>query len=180
MQLRDMFARRIGESQGEVLDILKLISCASLELIARGALGHSFGNLEGDAPFRHAIKGLMLVSLFYLLHTTMLKLGSHQRPTLTEVCIGIPLLPLLRKIGGLTFQRFLIEWIPSKAVQSLKDLVDTLQQTANMMFNSHVKKLKSRSTSDDRNMMSLLCEYFSYPLLLSTSTNSGRIINSWS
>jgi hypothetical protein len=62
MQLRDMFARRIGESQGEVLDVLKLISCASLELIARGALGHSFGNLEDDAPFRHAVKSLMLVA----------------------------------------------------------------------------------------------------------------------
>jgi hypothetical protein len=43
------------------LDILKLISCASLELISRGALGHSFGNLEDDAPFRHAAKNLMFV-----------------------------------------------------------------------------------------------------------------------
>jgi hypothetical protein len=67
MQLRDMFARRIGESQGEVVDILKLVSCASLKLIARGVLGHSFGNLEDDAPFRHAVKNLMLVSLFSLI-----------------------------------------------------------------------------------------------------------------
>lgn len=56
-----MFSSRIGESQSEVLDVLKLVSSASLELIARGALGHSFGNLEADAPFRHAAKALMLV-----------------------------------------------------------------------------------------------------------------------
>ena len=57
-----MFSSRIGESQSEVLDVLKLVSSASLELIARGALGHSFGNLEADAPFRHAAKALMSVN----------------------------------------------------------------------------------------------------------------------
>jgi hypothetical protein len=171
-----MFARRIGESQGEVVDILKLISCASLELIARGALGQSFGNLEDDVPFRNAVKNLMLVSSLSS-RPTMLKLGSHHRPALTEVRVGIPLLPLLRKIGTPTFQRFLVERIPSKAVQSLRGLIDTLQQTANVMFDSHAKKLKSGTASDDRNMMSLLCEGFSYPLLI--NTNSGRnIINS--
>ncbi|KAF8957832.1 cytochrome P450 [Flammula alnicola] len=138
VELRDMFATRIGESQGEVLDVLKLISGASLELIARGALGHSFGNLEADAPFRHAAKSLM--------------------PTLTEVRVGIPLLPLLRKIGTPGFQRFLVDRMPSKAVQSLKDIIDILQQTANMMYDGHAKKLKSGSASDDRNMMSLLFE----------------------
>jgi len=38
------------------MDILKIISCASLKLIACGALGQSFGNLEDEAPFRNAIK----------------------------------------------------------------------------------------------------------------------------
>jgi hypothetical protein len=107
----------------------------------------------------------------------MLKLGSHHRPTLTEVRVGIPLLPLLRKIGTPTVQRFLVERIPSKAVQALTGLVDTLQQTAKMMFDSHSKKLKSESANDDRNMMSLLCECVCYPLII--STKYGRnIINS--
>uniref|UniRef100_A0A0W0FHZ6 Putative cytochrome P450 n=1 Tax=Moniliophthora roreri TaxID=221103 RepID=A0A0W0FHZ6_MONRR len=138
LELQEMLTSRIGEKQGATVDVLKLISCASLELITRGALGHSFGNLEADAPFRHAAKSLM--------------------PTLSDVRVGIPLLPNLRKLGTPAVQRWLVERIPSAPVQSIKNIIDTFQDTAYMMYDGHARKLRSGVANEEKNMMSLLFE----------------------
>lgn len=63
------------------------------------------------------------------------------------------------KIGTPNFQRFLVDIFPSKPVQALKGLIDTIQNTADMMHGEHAKKLKNGSAADEKNMMSLLCRY---------------------
>ena len=63
------------------------------------------------------------------------------------------------KIGTPAFQRFVVDVFPSKPVQALKGLIDTIQNTADMMHGEHAKKLKNGSAADEKNMMSLLCTF---------------------
>ncbi|KAF9815150.1 hypothetical protein IEO21_04768 [Rhodonia placenta] len=97
-------------------DMLEWMSRTALELIGQGGLGHSFDPLvkEVDNTYGHALKALM--------------------PALFSLAILRRLLPYVVNIGSPAFRRRVLELIPNKRIQRVRELVDIMDQTTRQIW----------------------------------------------
>ncbi|KAJ1301292.1 hypothetical protein OPQ81_003696 [Rhizoctonia solani] len=95
----------------EVIDIFKWIHLVSLEIIGQAGIGHSFGILEGNVPH-------------------YLDASRDVFPLMMEMWYLLPFITFLSRLGPAFFRRKIVECIPHRPVQRMKNVVDTMHKTA--------------------------------------------------
>ncbi|KAI0069487.1 cytochrome P450 [Panus rudis PR-1116 ss-1] len=91
------------------VDMLKWMHRTALELVGQGGLGHSFDPLTDDdyySEYSQALKGFI--------------------PSIFALSFWRMLLPVLVKLGPAPFRRFIVDILPSKRAQRMKNVADTI------------------------------------------------------
>ncbi|KAF8717211.1 cytochrome p450, partial [Rhizoctonia solani] len=100
-----------NETNTEIIDIFKWVHLVSLEIIGQAGIGHSFGILEGNVP-----DYLAASRDFFAL--------------MAEMWYFHPFITFFSRIGTASFRRAIVEWIPHRPVQRIKNVSDTMHKTA--------------------------------------------------
>lgn len=127
-QLETAIKLSIANGTQEIV-ILQWMTRAALEMIGRSGLGYSFEPLAEGAephPYSKAVKDLVPL-------TGTLR---FQR---------MYLLPTLYKIGSRRFRRFVVDLLPWKKIQDLRDIVNLMDQTM-VRISKRKKRLSKRAT----------------------------------
>ncbi|GAB1520142.1 hypothetical protein RhiTH_003215 [Rhizoctonia solani] len=103
-----------NETNTEIIDIFKWVHLVSLEIIGQAGIGHSFGILEGNVP-----DYLAASRDFFAL--------------MAEMWYFHPFVTFFSRIGTASFRRAIVEWIPHRPVQRIKNVSDTMHKTVSMM-----------------------------------------------
>ncbi|KAG8709135.1 cytochrome P450-dit2, partial [Ceratobasidium sp. 423] len=85
-----------------VIDIFKWVNLVALEIIGQAGMGHSFGVLEGKIP-------------------EYLGASHDMFPLIMEMWYLQPFLPSMSRIGPPFFRRYVVERIPHRPVQAMKN-----------------------------------------------------------
>ncbi|KAF9466558.1 cytochrome P450 [Collybia nuda] len=108
------------------IDMLRWMTRTALELIGQSGLGYSFDSLtdESDShPYSNSVKQLV--------------------PTVSELLIPRTyLLSSLVKIGTPRFRRLIVDVLPWKSLQKLRDIVDIMHNTSTEIFEEKKKALE--------------------------------------
>ncbi|KIK54867.1 hypothetical protein GYMLUDRAFT_48408 [Collybiopsis luxurians FD-317 M1] len=101
-----------GKNGKGVLDMSEWMSRVALETIGRTVLGYSFDPLDSphNNPYTSAIKELI--------------------PTLFSLSVLRQFAPFLTRLGPAWLRRKLVERIPNRAIQKVKDMSDIMDRTA--------------------------------------------------
>ncbi|KAJ2930402.1 hypothetical protein H1R20_g6713, partial [Candolleomyces eurysporus] len=128
-KLRDVLIRKTSEGPLEI-ELMSWLTRTSFEIIAQCGFGTSFDKITEDHsehPFVKSAKLLSPVSRpFFLFQLYVL-------PLITEHNLGTP-----------RFWRRLVDILPIKALHTLRDIVDTMHETALGVFNE-----KKEALADD-------------------------------
>ncbi|CCL98383.1 uncharacterized protein FIBRA_00378 [Fibroporia radiculosa] len=113
-KLRSAIAQRVAKGPQE-LDVLGWTGRTALELIGQGGLGYSFDPLTEDSKnaFGEALKDLRHALLF---------------PSLQKFDGSRHFLPFFTALGPAWLRRRLLDLIPNKDVQAVKNIIDTMSQ----------------------------------------------------
>ncbi|CAE6409486.1 unnamed protein product [Rhizoctonia solani] len=95
----------------EIVDVFKWVHLVSLEIMGQAGIGHSFGILEGNVP-------------------DYLDASRDVFPLMMEMWYLLPFITFVSKIGPAFLRRAIVESIPHRPVQRMKDVVDTMHKTA--------------------------------------------------
>ncbi|KAH9949937.1 cytochrome P450 [Amylocystis lapponica] len=142
-QLRRAIAAQVSAGPQEV-DVLNWMGRAALELVGQGGLGYSFDKLIEDQPnaLGDAIKSL--VPIFFALE------------------IPMRMTPYFSAIGSPTFRRRLLDMMPHKQTQRLKEIVDTMWDAACTIFDAKKNALQAgdeavmKQIGEGKDIMSIL------------------------
>ncbi|CAE6403047.1 unnamed protein product [Rhizoctonia solani] len=95
----------------EVVDLFKWIHLVSLEIIGQAGIGHSFGIMEGNVPdYLAASRDVFaLISEMWYLH---------------------PFITFLSRLGPAFFRRAIVEHVAHRPARKLKNVADTMHDTA--------------------------------------------------
>ncbi|KAI0941738.1 hypothetical protein AcW1_003543 [Taiwanofungus camphoratus] len=109
-ELQKAIASKVTDGPKE-LDMLEWMSRTALELIGQGGLGYSFDPLveDIDNSLGDAMKALV--------------------PALFSLAILRRSLPYVTKLGPPAFRKRLVRFIPSRRIQRLREIVDTIDRT---------------------------------------------------
>jgi len=141
-QLRQGIAAQIGEN-GKDIDVLSWLGRTALELIGQGGLGYSFDPLvkEESNAFGDAVKAylphLVDLSMLWVTHFTW-------------------------NIGSPSFRRFILDRVPHKKLQRLKEIVDIMTNKSVEIFNEKRAAMKAgeevvmQQLSEGKDIMSIL------------------------
>ncbi|KDN42044.1 hypothetical protein RSAG8_07089, partial [Rhizoctonia solani AG-8 WAC10335] len=102
---------QVDGDNSEVVDVFKWVHLVSLEIIGQAGIGHSFGILEGNVP-------------------DYLDASRDVFPLMLEMWYLLPFITFLSKLGPAFFRRAIVELIPHRPVQRMKNVVDTMHKTA--------------------------------------------------
>ncbi|KAI0955823.1 hypothetical protein AcV7_006386 [Taiwanofungus camphoratus] len=121
--LRDAIVFQVVDGHGEI-DMLHWMGRASLELIGQGILGYSFDPMVKDASdaLGNALKTLS--------------------PTMHSVVRLHQMLPYVSELGPAWFRRRMLEIVPSRQLQKLKRIVDTIAQRSSEIFSARRSALQ--------------------------------------
>ncbi|CAE6418186.1 unnamed protein product [Rhizoctonia solani] len=98
-----------GNSQA--IDLFKWSHLISLEIIGQAGMGHSFGILDGKVPaYLFASRDLFAL--------------------LTEMWYLHPFIAFLARLGPAFLRRAVVEHVPHRLVQRMKNVADTMHETA--------------------------------------------------
>ncbi|KAH9949926.1 cytochrome P450 monooxygenase [Amylocystis lapponica] len=142
-QLRRAIASQVSAGPQEV-DVLNWMGRAALELVGQGGLGYSFDKLVEDQPnaLGDALKSLM--------------------PVLFALDIPLRTSPYFSAIGSATFRRRVLDMMPHKQTQKLKDIVDTMWDAACTIFDAKKSALQAgdeavmKQIGEGKDIMSIL------------------------
>ncbi|PPQ69083.1 hypothetical protein CVT26_003558 [Gymnopilus dilepis] len=127
-KVHDTFTKKVQQGPQEI-EIMSWMTRLALELIGQSGLGYSFDELtENAVPHEYGIASKQLV------------------PTQSQakvVLLNRALLPKLTKIGTRSFRRWVVEHLPSKHVQKVRGIVDTLHRTSVEIFESKKKAVEA-------------------------------------
>ncbi|KAH9934006.1 cytochrome P450 [Epithele typhae] len=114
-RLRDTLAEMTADGPRTV-DMLGWTTRAALEMVGQGGLGHSFDSLEAGSTNAYVenIKAL--------------------GPTFISLTLVVQLLPQLMSIGSARFRRWVVEHTPSRRVQKVRHIVDSMHEVACAIF----------------------------------------------
>ncbi|KAH7337419.1 cytochrome P450 [Rhizoctonia solani] len=102
---------QVNGGNTEVVDVFKWVHLVSLEIIGQAGIGHSFGILEGNLP-------------------DYLDASRDMFPLMMEMWYILPFITFLSRLGPAFFRRAVVELIPHRPVQRMKNVVDTMHTTA--------------------------------------------------
>ncbi|KAI0333104.1 cytochrome P450 [Cubamyces sp. BRFM 1775] len=143
-RLVDAISSRV-ENGTEEIDVLGWMSRTALELIGQGGLGYSFDPLTEDRAddFAESIKAFFPV--------------SSQVPGAIQ-----QLLPWLVRVGPPSFRRKIVEVIPLKIVQRLRQIIDTIHSRSIEIINEKKAALErgdealKEQVGEGKDLMSVL------------------------
>ncbi|KAL6306629.1 cytochrome P450 monooxygenase [Sparassis latifolia] len=126
------------------LDMLGWMGRTALELIGQGGLGYSFDPLVRDAAdeYGNALKEFL--------------------PVLFSLDLLLPSLPYLVRIGSPAFRRRVVNMIPSRRVQRMKAIIDTMYRRSQEIFNAKKAALAAgdkavtQQVGEGKDIMSIL------------------------
>ncbi|CAE6427945.1 unnamed protein product [Rhizoctonia solani] len=105
---------QVNGGSTEIVDIFKWANLISLEIIGEaGRMGHSFGILEGKVP-------------------DYLAASRDMFALLTEMWYLHPFITFLSALGPAFLRRAVVECIPHRPVQRMKNVADTMHKTASI------------------------------------------------
>ncbi|RDX54454.1 cytochrome P450 [Lentinus brumalis] len=143
---RDAILQRVraGPKDGVELDMLSWMGRTTLEVLGQAGLGYSFDPLTEDRPdeFANAVKDLF--------------------PQLAKTGILRLLLPYVLDLGTASFRRRVVELLPNKRVQRLKDISDIMHERSVLIFNEKKAALEKgddalkHQVGEGRDIMSIL------------------------
>jgi len=142
-KLRDAIAARVTDDPREI-DMLHWMGRTALEIIGQGGLGYSFDTLidDKDDAYGFAMKSLA--------------------PTLQELFLLFPFLPLVYGIGPVWLQMFLLDIFPHRSVRKAKKIVDILTARSTKIYNAKKAALLQgdeavvRQVGEGKDIMSIL------------------------
>ncbi|CAE6483030.1 unnamed protein product [Rhizoctonia solani] len=102
---------QVNGGNTKVIDVFKWVHLVSLEIIGQAGIGHSFGILEGKIP-------------------DYLDASRDMFPLMMEMWYILPFITFLSRLGPAFFRRTIVELIPHRPVQRMKNVVDTMHKTA--------------------------------------------------
>ncbi|KAI0739058.1 cytochrome P450 [Daedaleopsis nitida] len=140
-EVSDRLVRGISqrlESQARDLDMLDWMGRAALEIIGQAGLGHSFDPLISDSAD---------------IYTAAAKTPLSFTPLMVAVRQASP---ILTRLGPAWFRRWVIDHLPSKQVQDLKNVVDVLHETSVRLINEKKAALEKGEFSVGKDIMSIL------------------------
>ncbi|CAE6364085.1 unnamed protein product [Rhizoctonia solani] len=117
---------QVNGGNTEVVDLFKWIHLVSLEIIGQAGIGHSFGILEGHVPdYLAASRDVFaLISEMWYLH---------------------PFITFLSRLGPKFFRRAVLEYIAHRPARKLKNVADTMHNTAANIMKHKREALESGS-----------------------------------
>lgn len=138
MQLKIGLSNHIKSTGQNDVDLLHWMHRTALELIGQGGLGHSFDALDQDVPYNKvtkAIKELSYVNLDQILfrYLPILFFFGH-RALLFNSTLERMASPYLVKLGPAWLRRWLLEQLPNRRIQRLKDISDILDESTRKVF----------------------------------------------
>ncbi|QRW26089.1 cytochrome P450 family protein [Rhizoctonia solani] len=102
---------QVDGENNRVIDMFKWVHLISLEIISQAGMGHSFGVLEGTVPdYLHASRDVFAL--------------------MSEMWYLQPFIGPLSRMGPAFIRRALVEAIPHRPIQKMKNVVDTMNETA--------------------------------------------------
>ncbi|GAB1520137.1 hypothetical protein RhiTH_003210 [Rhizoctonia solani] len=102
---------QVDGENNRVIDMFKWVHLISLEIISQAGMGHSFGVLEGTVPdYLHASRDVFAL--------------------MSEMWYLQPFIGPLSRTGPAFIRRALVETIPHRPIQKMKNVVDTMNETA--------------------------------------------------
>ncbi|KAF7768274.1 hypothetical protein Agabi119p4_7517 [Agaricus bisporus var. burnettii] len=134
-RLREAIINQVQDKPSEI-DMLHWMTRTSLEIIGQSGMGYSFDSLENDAdsadihPYSRSVK----------------RFGGLLSGTSTFIVTQY-ILPFAARFDYPRFKRWIVDHLPSKWVQDLKDISDVILETAVDIYN---KKRQSMEQGDDR------------------------------
>ena len=90
---------------------------------------------------------------------------SQSSPYTTKLVVPLMFLPLISSITTPSFRRRVVERIPFKSAQHVREIIDDLYATSQLVFNAKKSALTGgdekmkHDVSEGRDIMSVLCEY---------------------
>ena len=131
-QLRSAMIHQIGAGPTEI-DVLSWMGRVGLELIGQCGLGYSFDPLleVRQDPLGEAIKGLMSVRSVWL-HVETDDLDCS--PYTYALHFWRTLSPYWTKIGTPGFRRYVSKLLPTKDMQAMRNVVETLQAKSSEIY----------------------------------------------
>ena len=90
---------------------------------------------------------------------------SQSSPYTTKLVVPLMFLPLISSITTPSFRRRVVEKIPFKSAQHVREIIDDLYVTSQLVFNAKKSTLTGgdekikHDVSEGRDIMSVLCEY---------------------
>ncbi|KAF8688378.1 cytochrome P450, partial [Rhizoctonia solani] len=101
---------QVDGENNRVIDMFKWVHLISLEIISQAGMGHSFGVLEGTVPdYLHASRDVFAL--------------------MSEMWYLQPFIGPLSRMGPAFIRRALVETIPHRPIQKMKNVVDTMNKT---------------------------------------------------
>ncbi|KAH9941249.1 cytochrome P450 [Epithele typhae] len=129
-RFRDAMLARIKGDHWTEIDMLGWLGRTALELVGQAGLGRSLDSLEGDhaSAYGEAVKGLI--------------------PALSHFALWRRLLPVLIKLGPAAFRRWIVDHIPSKHAQKLRDVIHVLNTQARQLVAEKMDVLRGDQPVD--------------------------------
>ena len=90
---------------------------------------------------------------------------SLSSPYTTKLVVPLMFLPLISSITTPSFRRRVVEKLPFKSAQHVREIIDDLYATSQLVFNAKKSALTGgdekmkHDVSEGRDIMSVLCEY---------------------
>ncbi|ESK88070.1 cytochrome p450 [Moniliophthora roreri MCA 2997] len=114
-----------------VLDMNEWMSRVALESVGQAVLNYSFDPLNSAAnnPYTEAIKELI--------------------PTLFSLALLRQFAPFLSHIGSDSFRRKVVEWMPNRTIQKLKDISDVMHNTAKSILQERRENIRREHGKPD-------------------------------
>ena len=90
---------------------------------------------------------------------------SQSSPYTTKLVVPLMFLPLISSITTPSFRRRVVEKIPFKSAQHVREIINDLYATSQLVFNAKKSALTGgdekmkHDVSEGRDIMSVLCEY---------------------
>ncbi|ELU42937.1 cytochrome P450 [Rhizoctonia solani AG-1 IA] len=104
---------QVDGENNRVIDMFKWVHLISLEIISQAGMGHSFGVLEGTVPdYLHASRDVFAL--------------------MSEMWYLQPFIGPLSRMGPAFIRRALVEAIPHRPIQKMKNVVDTMNETVSV------------------------------------------------
>ncbi|TDL16040.1 cytochrome P450 [Rickenella mellea] len=123
-ELGDILAEKVKGKKCVTVNMLDWMSRISLEIVGQAGMGYSFEVFDerDQNEYAHCVRELI--------------------PTVFTLQAYLQFIPLLVKIGPPAFRRFLVQLVPSRRIQRLKKITDTIEQTSQRILETKKRAIE--------------------------------------